>query len=171
MYGTTTGTTTCLHLRGHGTFRVIRNCLFLGRYDLARASSPVAHCHVGQWCTKWSPAATNSSGVNTPVSRNFDSYAVTQLIHEQHVPENISTTYLFIHRYIYRSLSLINTLLLSSIPNLIHQVQSDLCMCFEYTSVPTFNTGVKYSATPKAVPLTVFITFCILCLFKSCSYY
>lgn len=40
-----------------------------------RASSPVAHCHVGQWCTKWSPAATNSSGVKTPVSRNFDSYS------------------------------------------------------------------------------------------------
>lgn len=25
----------------------------------------------------------------------------------------------------------------------------------------TFNTGVQYSATPNAVPLTVFITFCI----------
>ena len=42
-------------------------------------SSPVAHCHVGQRCTRWSPATTNSSGVNTPVSRNFDSCNTTEV--------------------------------------------------------------------------------------------
>lgn len=38
-------------------------------------------CQVGQWWTKCSPAATNSSGVRTPVSRNFDScYKIHKLL-------------------------------------------------------------------------------------------
>ena len=62
---------TCLHLRVHGTLRVNKNCLSFGKYGLALSTSPTAHCHVGQWCTRCSPAATNSSGVNTPVSLNL----------------------------------------------------------------------------------------------------
>lgn len=64
---------TCLHRREQGTFLVTKNCFLGGKYGFALLSSPHAHCQVGQWWTRWSPATTNSSGVMTPVSRNLDS--------------------------------------------------------------------------------------------------
>lgn len=65
---------TCLYRRKQGTFLVIRYCFSFGKYDLILHSSPQAHSQVGHVCTKWSPAVTNSFGVTTPVSLNFDSY-------------------------------------------------------------------------------------------------
>lgn len=64
----------CLHRLWHGTFLVIKNCLSIGKnVRIFDGSDAPAHFHVGQWWTRWSPAATYSSGVRTPVSRNFDS--------------------------------------------------------------------------------------------------
>lgn len=71
---------TCLYRRKQGTFLVIRYCFSFGKYDLILHSSPQAHSQVGHVCTKWSPAVTNSFGVTTPVSLNFDSYKTKIII-------------------------------------------------------------------------------------------
>mmetsp|Transcript_23825 Transcript_23825/g.69782 ORF Transcript_23825/g.69782 Transcript_23825/m.69782 type:complete len:205 (+) Transcript_23825:524-1138(+) len=60
----------------HGTLRVTRNCLSLGKWLFRRLGSPDSQAQVGQRKTSWSPAATNSSGVRTPRSRKADSLSV-----------------------------------------------------------------------------------------------
>jgi len=62
---------------------VVRNCLSLGRYGLIFASSPTTHCHVGQWWTRWSPAATNleqiRNNVNKVLPKPYGPYAGAHL--------------------------------------------------------------------------------------------
>jgi len=55
----------------HGTRDVVRYCLSFGRYGFSFPSSPDSQRHVPHSPTSLSPAATNSSGVNTPFSLNW----------------------------------------------------------------------------------------------------
>lgn len=62
--------------RGRAPPRVMRNCLSLGRYGRRELASPALHCHMGQRKTSWSPAATNSSGVSTPLLKKCELFSV-----------------------------------------------------------------------------------------------